>query len=60
MTFYKALKKNCSLYFTAPGTYCPEKVQLDKAPQFSFGVRPPLEKLDDIPGGKNFFNNKYL
>lgn len=38
------------IMISAPGTYCPEKVRLDNAPQFSFGLRPPLEKPSDTPG----------
>ncbi|XP_051169238.1 cytochrome P450 3A9 isoform X10 [Leptopilina boulardi] len=33
----------------APGTYFPEKVRLDKAPEFSFGHRTPLEKPNETP-----------
>lgn len=36
--------------FSAPGTYSPEKVKLDNTPQYSFGIRPPLEKPSDTPG----------
>lgn len=36
--------------FSAPGTYSPEKVKLDSTPQYSFGIRPPLEKSSDTPG----------
>ena len=34
----------------APGAYCPEKVRLDKAPQYSFGLRTIVEKPNDTPG----------
>lgn len=36
--------------FLAPGTYTPEKVNLDKAPQYSFGIRTPLDKPNTNPG----------
>lgn len=35
---------------SAPGTYYPEKVRLNNTPQFSFGLRPSLEKPSDTPG----------
>lgn len=38
------------IMISAPGTYCPEKVRLNNTPQFSFGLRPSLEKPSDTPG----------
>jgi hypothetical protein len=35
---------------SAPGAYCPEKVRLDPSLQFSFGLRPIMEKPNDTPG----------
>lgn len=34
----------------APGTYRPEKTKLDGAPQFTFGLKTPLDKPSDTPG----------
>jgi len=34
----------------APGTYQPEKTKLDSVPQFTFGLRTPLDKPSDTPG----------
>lgn len=34
----------------APGTYHPEKMRMDKAPQFTFGLRTSLDKPSDTPG----------
>lgn len=44
------LKNDSILIYPAPGAYCPEKVKLNNAPQYSFGLRTPLEKLNDTPG----------
>ena len=33
----------------APGTYCPEKVNLDKGPQCSLSGKGPSEKPNDNP-----------
>lgn len=44
------LKKKTDFSSTAPGAYCPEKVKLDPSPQFSFGLRPAVEKPNDTPG----------
>jgi len=35
-----------------PGEYSPEKAMLllQKALQFSFGLRPPMNRTSDIPG----------
>lgn len=45
---------NCTHYFipfsTAPGTYCPEKVNLDKGPQYSISGKHYVDKKDDVPG----------
>lgn len=46
----KSLCHSRKIYFVAPGAYCPEKVKLDKAPQYSFGLRTPIEKPNDTPG----------
>lgn len=35
---------------TAPNDYCTEKVNLDKTPEYSFGLKPVLDKSSDIPG----------
>lgn len=45
----------CQLYIcfflsTAPGTYSPEKVNLDKGPQYSLIGKGTAPKPDDIPG----------
>lgn len=58
-------KKNWSLIFflIAPGAYCPEKIKLDPSPQFSFGLRPAVEKPSDTPGIHNklfVIEKKYL
>lgn len=35
---------------SAPGTYSPEKVNLNKGPQYSLSGKGPAEKLADTPG----------
>lgn len=34
----------------APGTYSPEKCNLDHQPSFSFGTRPEQKVRNDTPG----------
>ena len=34
----------------APGDYITETVNLDKAPQYSFGIKHTLDKPNDSPG----------
>lgn len=34
----------------APGTYSPEKVNLEKGPQYSISGKPPSDKPNDNPG----------
>lgn len=34
----------------APGSYHPEKVNLNKSPQYSFGVKTEIHETDSIPG----------
>lgn len=34
----------------APGSYHPEKVNLNKSPHYSFGVKPEVRETDSIPG----------
>lgn len=41
-------------YLTAPGTYSPEKVNLDRGPQYSLAGRGSTPKPDDIPGMQIF------
>lgn len=36
--------------FIAPGTYSPEKVNLDKGPQYSITGKGRVEKPDNTPG----------
>jgi len=35
---------------TAPGTYSPEKVNLEKGPQYSLTGKSRIEKYNDTPG----------
>jgi len=37
-------------YFVAPGTYSPEKINLNKGPQYSLTGKGPAEKFIDTPG----------
>lgn len=37
-------------FISAPGTYSPEKVNLDKGPQYSLAGKGPVEKFIDTPG----------
>lgn len=37
-------------YITAPGTYCPEKVDFGKGPQYSLTGKGYIDKLDNLPG----------
>lgn len=39
----------------APGAYCPEKVNLDRGPQYSLTGKGPSEKINDGPGLYFFF-----
>lgn len=39
-----------TFFYAAPGTYSPEKVNLDKGPQYSLTGRGTPEKLSDNPG----------
>lgn len=41
----------------APGAYCPEKVKLDNPPAYSFGVRPNIDHIDNIPGKVHSFTH---
>ena len=52
---FKYKKKIC----LAPGTYSPEKVNLDKSPEYSFGIRVENHKTESIPG-KNPTEIPYL
>lgn len=38
------------IFLIAPGTYSPEKVNLDKGPQYSLTGKGVPEKLNDNPG----------
>jgi len=38
------------IFVVAPGTYSPEKVNLDKGPQYSLVGKGVLKKLNDNPG----------
>lgn len=38
--------------FQGPGKYAPEKTNLDKTPQYSFGLRPDISKPSNVPGKK--------
>ena len=40
------------MWTTAPGMYCPEKVNFDKGPCYSLFGKPHPEKPDDLPGNK--------
>lgn len=46
--------------FLAPGTYCPEKVNLDRAPQYSFGRRTSIDRVDHTPGKQDIFEISML
>lgn len=35
---------------SGPGQYCPEKSKLDRAPEYSFGHRPDIDRPDNLPG----------
>lgn len=39
-----------SVPFAAPGAYCPEKVKLSSAPEFSFGIKHHEQRPDYTPG----------
>jgi len=36
--------------YAAPGTYSPEKVNLDKGPQYSLTGKGSVSKTNDVPG----------
>lgn len=38
------------ILIAAPNDYCTEKVNLDKTPEYSFGLKHTLDKPSDIPG----------
>lgn len=50
------------IYFfhTAPGTYSPEKVNLDKGPQYSLTGKGTAPKPDDIPGMFWYFLERWF
>lgn len=37
-------------HLTAPGTYAPEKVNLNKGPEYSLSGKGLSEKPNDVPG----------
>lgn len=37
-------------YYSAPGTYSPEKINLNKGPEYSLYGKGPSEKPNDVPG----------
>lgn len=39
----------------APGTYSPEKVNMSKSPEYSFGVKTKIEEKNGLPGARVFF-----
>lgn len=46
---------NITTRFSAPGAYSPEKIKLDAAPKYSFGLRTPLDKPNNTPGSLLYF-----
>lgn len=38
------------MYVIAPGTYNPEKINLDNSPKYSFGLKTDLKKPNEVPG----------
>lgn len=36
--------------FIGPGQYRPEKSKLDHGPEYSFGLKPNIDKPDQVPG----------
>lgn len=41
---------NYIILIVAPNDYCTEKVNIDKSPEYSFGLKSVLDKPSDIPG----------
>lgn len=52
MLWFLVLLKNTYIYLsiTAPNDYRTENVNLDKSPEYSFGLKPKTDKLSDVPG----------
>lgn len=46
----RAFQYRFILLCIAPGTYSPEKCNLENSPQYTFGHRASTEKLNDTPG----------
>lgn len=42
-------------FYAAPGAYSPEKVNLDKGPQYSLTGKGSAPKPDDVPGTLRYF-----
>ena len=38
-----------NFYFIAPGDYKPEKIPVDKAPSYTFGVKPRIKERNFTP-----------
>lgn len=51
-------KSNLASVLAAPGTYSPEKVNLSKSPQYSFGVKTEIREKNAIPGAVSPFTLK--
>ena len=47
----------CNHNFAAPGTYRPEKFNLDKGPQFSISGKHHVDKPDSTPGKSSLLKN---
>lgn len=43
------------VFHAAPGAYSPEKVNLDKGPQYSLTGKGPTSKPNDVPGTFRYF-----
>lgn len=52
VTCYQNTEQYCMYFFfiLAPGTYSPEKVNLNKGPQYSLSGKGPTEKPINTPG----------
>lgn len=48
------------LHFEAPGTYHIENGNMDKAPQYSFGIRTVHGTSLNTPGNENILHKNYV
>lgn len=51
---FENIQQHFIIHFAAPGTYSPERINMSKSPQYSFGVKTELCEKNAVPGGFNY------